>query len=151
MDAKEKQEKLDELLSDVEVTHVEKRVYKDDNGFYRYHDVAVADKFLGFVPIEIPNPELPPDEQLEALVEIYGDSVLVKSCLNAIAIKMQQDCRKLSKGDRKITQAEFDKRFNALDADILHRLKTMEYIRKHIIEQWLEAQTNVSNGELRLF
>lgn len=157
MDAKEKQVELDKLMADSSeyndaVQLKQTRVYEAiPDVFIKFHDVATADKFLGFVAVAIPNPKLPADEQLEALVELYGDSTIVKSCLNAVAIKMQQDCRKSMQGDRKITQSEFDSRFNALDQDVLQRLKTMEYIRKHIEEEWKASLESTQNGDIRLF
>lgn len=153
MDAKEKQLKLDSLITETEydATNVEGRVYKDNSDdFMRFHDVATDKKFLGFVAVAIPNPALTDEEQLESLVDIYGDSVIVKSCLNAVAIKRQQDCRKSVK-TKTMPETEFNRRFDALDTDTLHRLKTMEYIRKHIEAKWIEDQQNVTDGELRLF
>lgn len=170
MNADAKQTELDRLIAKLlpELQNIDKRVYKteDVDEFYRFHDVCTRidsgkkdaaggtiwiSQMHGFKKIQIPNPLNPADEQLEALVEIYGDFTLVKSCLNAIAITGQQEARKVVKGDRKMTESEFAARYDALDPELIGRLKTMEYIRRHIMQEWESEQTDVTDGELRIF
>lgn len=155
MDKDKKQTTLVELLQNntIEMTIVKGRVFEVGNGdFFRWHDVATqADGFLGFVPVQIPNPKLDAAEQLESLVDIYGDDVIVKSTLNSIAIRRQSEARKLATGDIKMTQFEFDARFDKLDEDIVRRLKTMEHIREHIEAKFQADNADNQNGDVRLF
>lgn len=169
MTAEDKQDELDKLIAkaDLSLTHVDKRLYRDDEDNYvKFHDVCTREKtdkkdefgfFIyknrmhGFKKVRIPNPIDSYEHQLETLVELYGDKTLVGACLNSLAITGQQGARKIVKGGTKLTQSEFDVRFDKLDSETLGRLKTMEYIRQHITETW-EAEIELGqSGELRLF
>lgn len=122
--------------------------------FVRFHDVSLdkPNRFLGFVAVDVPDPTLADEQQLEALDGLYEDGEIVKHCLKSIAILRQQAARKVATGGTKtIPKAEFNRRYDSLDADTLRRLKSMEHITKHIEDEWQEEQTDVTDGELRLF
>lgn len=158
MDKSEKDAELTRLLAESEAykdaLHAtdNPRIWSLDNGskFVKWHDVATDGKFLGFVAVPIPDPKLSADEQFDELTQIYGDELIVKSCLNSIAIKRQQDARK-SLTMKTIPKAEFNRRYNALDVKTLQRLKSMEHITEHIEQQWELEQADVADGQIRLF
>lgn len=129
----------------------DERTYDHGGVYVRFHDVSTGDEFRGFVPLTIPNPSLSAEDQLAELVDIYGDETIVKSTLNSEAIKLQSACRKIATGGNKtIPQAEFDARFDRLDADIIGRLKDMKHIREHIVSEWESEKSDDVNG-IRLF
>ena len=134
-----------------EYAKLDDRTYTDGTKFVRFHDVSTDGKFYGFVAMSVPHPKDGFDVQLESLCEIYTDERIVKGCLKSIVIEKQSEARKLALGVVKMSSTEFDLRFNALDAETLGRLKTMEHIREHITHEWDDEQPEHEDGQLRLF
>ncbi len=159
MDKADKTAELVILLSKsaayAERSKIDDRTYELDGKYLRFHDVSTDGVFYGFKAVDIPNPTDAYEAQLEALVEIYSDEQIVKGCVKSIVIELQQAARKVAVGDvAKMPDAEFKAEWNRLtleEPNVIQRLKTYEYIEKHIRLEWLEAQPQHEDGTLRLF
>ena len=138
-----------------EASRIDDRTYESDGKFIRFHDVSTDGVFYGFKAVDIPNPTDSFEAQLEALVEIYSDEQIVKGCVKSIVIELQQASRKVAVGNvATMPDAEFKAEWNRLtleEPDTIQRLKTYEYIEKHIRDEWLKAQPQHEGGTLRLF
>lgn len=138
-----------------EASRIDDRTYELDGKFVRFHDVSTDGVFYGFKAVDVPNPINEYDDQLEALMDIYTSEQIVKGCVKSIVIELQQAARKTATGDvAKMPDAEFKAEWNRLTVekpDVIQRLKTYEYIEKHIRDTWAEKQPQTEDGQLRLF
>lgn len=157
MDKADKTTELLQLISECPYADG-KKVGKDDRTYdlqgryVRFHDVSTDGKFYGFVAIQIPNPADDYDTQLESLMDIYTTERIVKGCLKSIVIEGQSAARKVATdGVKKMPDAEFASAWDNLDPDVAGRLKTYEYIAKHIRDTWLKNQADTVDGQYRLF
>ena len=159
-----KDEKTTELVQLIEkspvyaeASKIDDRTYEVDGRFVRFHDVSTGDPmvFYGFKAVNVPNPAEDFAQQLENLCEIYTDEQIVKGCLKSIVIESQQAARKIATGKVQVMpvndfRAAWDK-LTTEEPEVIQRLKTYEYIEKHIRDTWLEAQPKRENGQLRIF
>lgn len=159
MDKADKTAELVILLTNsaayAERSKIDDRTYELDGRYVRFHDVSTDGTFYGFKAVDIPNPADTFETQLESLCEIYSDEQIVKGCVKSIVIELQQAARKVATGDvAKMPDAEFKAEWNRLtleEPDVIQRLKTYEYIEKHIRDEWLEKRPQHEDGTLRLF
>ena len=153
-----KDEKTTELLTLLEnsttyneASKLDDRTYELDGRYVKFSDVSADKVFYGFVTTNVPHPKDDYDTQLEKMMDIYTSEQIVKGALKSIVIEQQASARKLATGDSKMSVAEFDSRFNALDVDTIKRLKTMEYIRQHIQAEYDKDQADGKTDGIRLF
>lgn len=138
-----------------ERSKVDDRTYELDGRFVRFHDVSTDGVFYGFVAINVPNPADDAENQLNTVCELYTDKQITEGTLKSITIETQQAARKTAVGKvPTMPDAEFKAEWNRLtveEPEVVQRLKTYEYIEKHIRDSWLEKQPTTEEGTLRLF
>ncbi len=159
MDKASKTIELVKLLNNsaayAEASRIDDRTYELDGKYTRFHDVSTDGKFYGFVAVDVPNPRDDAENQLNTVCELYTDKQITEGTLKSITIEKQSAARKVAVGKVAVmSDVEFKAEWNRLtveEPDVIQRLKTYEYIEKHIRDKWQTEQPDTEDGQLRLF